>query len=169
MNKQEFIEQLRRNLSSINDYTFVNDTISYYENYIESQIRMGKSEEEVMEELGDPVMIAHTIINAATGESFQGDVEDAEFTEIPKEEAEPETPHTEKKVEYTHIQTEDYTQNTKPEKKKGFGQYGCLITAIIGVLILIAILSIVGGLISILWPVLLVAFLIMVIFGKKKQ
>ena len=61
MNKQEFIEQLRRNLSSINDYTFVNDTISYYENYIESQIRMGKSEKEVMEELGDPRLIAKSI------------------------------------------------------------------------------------------------------------
>lgn len=61
MNKQEFIEQLRRSLSSINDYTFVNDTISYYENYIESQIRMGKSEEEVMRELGDPRLIAKSI------------------------------------------------------------------------------------------------------------
>ncbi len=61
MSKQEFIEGLRRNLSSINDYTFVNDTISYYENYIESQIRMGKAETEVMEELGDPRLIAKSI------------------------------------------------------------------------------------------------------------
>jgi len=61
MNKQEFIEQLRRNLAAINDYTFVNDTISYYENYIEAQIRMGKSEEEVMRELGDPRLIAKSI------------------------------------------------------------------------------------------------------------
>lgn len=61
MNKQEFIEGLRRSLSSINDYTFVNDTIAYYENYIESQIRMGKTEEEVMEELGDPRLIAKSI------------------------------------------------------------------------------------------------------------
>ena len=61
MNKQEFIEGLRRSLSSINDYTFVNDTISYYENYIESQIRMGKSEAEVMKELGDPRLIAKSI------------------------------------------------------------------------------------------------------------
>ena len=61
MSKQEFIEQLRRSLSSINDYTFVNDTISYYENYIESRIRTGKSEEEVMRELGDPRLIAKSI------------------------------------------------------------------------------------------------------------
>ena len=61
MNKQEFIDSLRRNLSSINDYTFVNDTISYYENYIESQMRMGKTQEEVMRELGDPRLIAKSI------------------------------------------------------------------------------------------------------------
>lgn len=61
MSKQEFIDGLRRNLSSINDYTFVNDTISYYENYIESQIRMGKAEIDVMEELGDPRLIAKSI------------------------------------------------------------------------------------------------------------
>ena len=58
MNKTEFIEQLRRSLSSISDYTFVNDTIAYYENYIESRIRIGKSEEQVMQELGDPRLIA---------------------------------------------------------------------------------------------------------------
>ena len=61
MGKQEFINQLRRSLSSIQDYIFVNDTISYYENYIESQIRMGKTEEEVMQELGDPRLIAKSI------------------------------------------------------------------------------------------------------------
>ena len=61
MNKQEFIDGLRRSLSSIDDYAFVNDTISYYENYIESQIRMGRIESEVMEELGDPRLIAKSI------------------------------------------------------------------------------------------------------------
>ena len=42
MSKQEFTDGLRRSLSTIQDYTYVNDTISYYENYIEAQIRMGK-------------------------------------------------------------------------------------------------------------------------------
>lgn len=62
MNKIEFVEQMRRSLSSIDDYTFVNDTVAYYEDYIESHIRMGKSEEQVMEELGDPRLIAKSIL-----------------------------------------------------------------------------------------------------------
>ena len=61
MNKQEFVDSLRRNLSVINDYNFVNDTIAYYENYIETQIRMGKTEQQVMQELGDPRLIAKSI------------------------------------------------------------------------------------------------------------
>lgn len=72
MNKQEFIDGLRRNLSSINDYTFVNDTISYYENYIESQIRMGKAEVDVMEELGDPRLIAKSIKATHVSEEGEG-------------------------------------------------------------------------------------------------
>ena len=62
MNKIEFVEQMRRSLSSIDDYTFVNDTVAYYEDYIESHIRMGKSEEQVMQELGDPRLIAKSIL-----------------------------------------------------------------------------------------------------------
>ncbi len=62
MNNITFIEQMRRSLASIDDYTFVNDTIAYYENYIESQIRMGKTEEQVMQELGDPRLIAKSIV-----------------------------------------------------------------------------------------------------------
>ena len=71
MNKQEFIESLRRNLSSINDYNFVNDTVSYYENYIESEIRMGKSQEEVMQQLGDPRLIAKSIKATRVSEESQ--------------------------------------------------------------------------------------------------
>ena len=61
MSKQEFIDNLRRNLSTVNDYHFVNDTIAYYENYIETEIRMGKTEEQVMQKLGDPRLIAKSI------------------------------------------------------------------------------------------------------------
>lgn len=62
MSKQEFLDTLRRSISGMNDYTFVNETMEYYEEYIERQIRMGKSEAEVMEELGDPRLIAKSIV-----------------------------------------------------------------------------------------------------------
>ncbi len=62
MNKIEFVDTLRRSISSVGDYAFVNETIDYYQNYIETAIRQGRSEEEVMEELGDPRLIAKSIL-----------------------------------------------------------------------------------------------------------
>lgn len=82
MNKLEFIDSLRRSLSSINDYNFVNDTIAYYENYIETQVRMGKTEEQVMRELGDPRLIAKSI--KATHVSEDAD-EQNEYQEFEKD------------------------------------------------------------------------------------
>lgn len=76
MNKIEFVEQMRRSLSSIDDYTYVNDTIAYYENYIESQVRMGKSEEQVMQELGDPRLIAKSILASYVTEDESQDNND---------------------------------------------------------------------------------------------
>ena len=62
MNKQEFLDQLRRNISSINDYEFINDTIAYYQDYIESEIRKGATEQDVLNTLGDPRLIAKSIL-----------------------------------------------------------------------------------------------------------
>ena len=73
MSKQEFTDGLRRSLYTIQDYTYVNDTISYYENYIEAQIRMGKTEEEVMQELGDPRLIAKSILATYESEDEEED------------------------------------------------------------------------------------------------
>ncbi len=60
--KQEFLNQLRKSIASVNDYEFINDTIAYYEDYIENEIRKGKSEQEVLDELGNPRLIAKSII-----------------------------------------------------------------------------------------------------------
>lgn len=62
MNKTEFVETLRRNISSVGDYNFVNETVDYYQNYIESAMRQGRTEEDVMAELGDPRLIAKSIL-----------------------------------------------------------------------------------------------------------
>ena len=43
----------------------VNENVAYYENYIDTEIKKGRSEEAVLEELGDPRWIAKTIIDTA--------------------------------------------------------------------------------------------------------
>ena len=62
MTKQEFLDGLRRSLASGLEASEVNEHINYYSQYIDSQIRMGISEEEVMSSLGEPRLIAKTLL-----------------------------------------------------------------------------------------------------------
>ncbi len=61
MDKTEFLEQLRQSLSGRIEAYKVTENVRYYEDYINTQIRMGKTEEEVLGELGSPRLIARTI------------------------------------------------------------------------------------------------------------
>lgn len=72
MDKKEFIEKLQRSLASGLNSSMVADNVRYYQDYIESEIRKGKSEEEVISDLGDPRLLAKSIIeaNKRTGESY---------------------------------------------------------------------------------------------------
>lgn len=65
MTREIFIDTLRRALyGKIDDYTLTGH-IQYYENYISQEIAKGRSEQDVLEELGDPRLIARTILDAA--------------------------------------------------------------------------------------------------------
>ena len=62
MTKQEFLDGLRRSLAGGLEAQEINEHIRYYSDYIDSQIRMGISEEEVMSSLGEPRLIAKTLL-----------------------------------------------------------------------------------------------------------
>lgn len=61
MNKVEFIEGLQKALEMKVSPQTVRENASYYSQYIEDEVRKGRSEQEVVEELGDPWVIARTI------------------------------------------------------------------------------------------------------------
>lgn len=69
MGKQEFLDKLRLALNGRVSAETVSDTLTYYEDYISTEVRKGRSEEEVMALLGDPRLIARTIIETKGGES----------------------------------------------------------------------------------------------------
>lgn len=62
MTKREFLEQLQKMLARELDAAGVADNVRYYSDYIDSAVRGGKSEAQVLAELGDPRMIARTIL-----------------------------------------------------------------------------------------------------------
>lgn len=145
MNKTEFLQQLDEHLmGNVNESERI-DSIRYYREYIEEEVRAGKSEEEVLNSLGSAYGIAKSIIEANGYDS--GERNDYE--------------------EYAG----DSGQDTYREEEPDYG--GRVIKAsgwkawlIIGgiILILLLILSmvfhVISALIPIILPILLVLFII---------
>lgn len=67
MTKSEFIGTLRLKLTGEVSASELENTIRYYDEYISEAISGGKTEEQVLEELGSPLLIARTIIDTSTG------------------------------------------------------------------------------------------------------
>lgn len=80
MNRYEFVEELRKALSGSLSANEIDGHARYYEEYIDMQIRKGKMEEEVLQELGNPRLLAKSMIDVS--ESKMGNNEDgmADFT-----------------------------------------------------------------------------------------
>ncbi|MDD2971217.1 MAG: DUF1700 domain-containing protein [Lachnospiraceae bacterium] len=62
MDRDEFIRQLRIALSGSVNHIIIEDNVRYYEDYIDMEVRKGRTEYEVLQELGNPRLIAKTII-----------------------------------------------------------------------------------------------------------
>lgn len=78
MTKQEFLEQLRRSLTTRAGSAVASENVSYYEEYIATQVRAGRTEEEVIRGLGDPRLLARSIAEA---QERAGSIETAEDEE----------------------------------------------------------------------------------------
>ena len=64
MTKEEFLTGLRNALSGTGSEQLITENLRYYDQYIESEKQKGRSEEEVLSELGDPRLIAKSIMDA---------------------------------------------------------------------------------------------------------
>lgn len=64
MDRIEFMERLQRSLAGGVNSSQVAENVRYYQDYIDAEIRKGKSEAEVLSGLGDPRLLAKSIIEA---------------------------------------------------------------------------------------------------------
>ena len=64
MNKEEFVTKLQQALSGGMVYGQVAEHVRYYREYIDSEILKGRTEEEVLAQLGDPRLLARSIKDA---------------------------------------------------------------------------------------------------------
>lgn len=154
MGRYEFVNTLRTALSEELPASLVEENVRYYESYISQEVAGGKTEAEVLEELGDPRLIARTILDT---QGQQEDYSEGYGSFYEEQEAEREKGlHAEVNEKGgVDIKYRSFNFNT---------WYGKLLIAVVLILILFLIISIVSGILSlvlpILVPVLLVLFII---------
>ena len=79
MSKNEFLESLRSQLSGQMHEGKAAAHVQYYRNYIEEQMQKGRSEEEILAELGDPRLIAKTLCDTEAASPQEGLSDDGDF------------------------------------------------------------------------------------------
>lgn len=143
MSKEEFLSTLGKRLAQTLPQDRVAENVRYYDRYIEEQKASGKTEQQVLEELGDPLLIARTIMDTSP-EGDNGQIyEEPESYQRSYGEPE-ENRRTPRGLHTIHVD----------------GRVGCLIAAIVFVLIAALILWLVGSVLSLILPVLIPVLLV---------
>lgn len=92
MNKEEFLEILKNQLAGQMDGDEILSNLRYYSDYIDSRIGRGRTEEEVLNELGDPRLIARTLLDVeeqgGSEAAYEGVVYEESADEAGQEESE---------------------------------------------------------------------------------
>lgn len=151
MTKIEFLEKLRTALANDLTGAVIQENVDYYAGYIRSETEAGRNEEEVIEELGDPWVIAQTIID----------------TSVP---AGANAPYEAEGQAYGQAYGQETTgASGKRPAGAGFLKGLLVLLGVIGVLFII--ITVVGGIVSlvapVLIPVLVVIFIVRTVRGGR--
>lgn len=71
MTREEFLQELRIALQGRIPQSQVNEHLNYYENYIMEESRKGRTEEEVIADIGNPRLAAKTLTNLYGDKEYQ--------------------------------------------------------------------------------------------------
>lgn len=147
MDRYEFVSTLRAVLTGEVPASVVEDNVRYYDSYISQEIAGGKSEREVLEALGDPRLIAKTIIDT-NGSQESREAYGGTYTQSGPEKGFHAEFNENGGVDLKYRQ---FNLNT---------WYGRLLLLILVILVLTIVFTIVGGILSWLFPILLPVLLV---------
>lgn len=166
MTKETFLEELRLALQGNISQIQVNEQLQYYDNYITRQTRVGRSEEQVLEELGSPRLIAKTIID--TTDKVRNDRTTENYQEDTYAEQSGSTGEKQRRHGWNFSFTEEDGWDIRYGRFKINSWYGYLLIA----LIVVAVLVIAAHAFMLLLPVFGVIFCIWlvwtIIFGGRR-
>ncbi len=153
MNRSQFIRELREALKNNVSEADVQENVRYYAKYIDDEVKKGRSEKEVVAELGDPWLIAKTIATTPGSQSGYQGYEDTEDS-------------------YVKPEKEKTNKNGRSHVWQIDSKWKILLLIAAVVLVLVLIFSIISGIISLLMPILgplLVIIVVIKIFSNKKR
>lgn len=155
MNRVDFLEKLKEALENEGGSLLVRENVEYYNQYITEEVRRGRSEREVLEELGDPWIIAKTILGAG------GSASQNEYTY-----ESPQQSYGGQEYQGSNVGR----RNVRSFAIDSWWKKLLLILCVIG--IIFVVFAIITGVISlvvpIMIPVLIVSILIRLVKGKNK-
>ena len=149
MSKQEFLQRLREALAGEAAQSVIEENIRYYEEYIRTEVGKGLAEYEVTASIGDPRLIAKTIVQAQGGSVHEEDLD------------------------------REQASGEKQEEFKGYFRYvdlskwyWKLILAAALILFFLLVFGIVAGILGFLMPVigplLVILLIIQIVNGKRR-
>ena len=165
MSKREFLDELRQNLKNNVSEMTINSQIDYYEKYISSEVAKGRNELEVIKELGNPRLIARTIIEVNPGEGIEDEGSYTSYASSRSDgyngsETYSETINQDGSSSSTYERTTYSNTGSTMQGLRFFnmGGCGCIVTILIICVIIWGVVSLfgiaVGGIINLLGPVL---------------
>ncbi|MFV0529555.1 MAG: DUF1700 domain-containing protein [Lachnospiraceae bacterium] len=155
MEKSEFIATLRLQLTGELSDAEINTHIAYYERYILEDMKNGKTEEEVIESLGDPRLIAKTLVETSAN-AFER--EESEYTS---------------QTQQSYERADEgfgSSQTEEPHKRSSSGSWFGLdlskwYAKVIAVLVAVGIVILLISFFTILFPFLLILLAIMLVLS----
>ena len=147
MTRFEFLSKLKEALTLELDEYAVKEHVDYYSSYIMDELAQGRTEREILDELGDPWAIARSIISMEEASSSGRNVYES--------------------YDSVKNKTDDRYEEQKKAKTYSFqtsSKWKTLLV-ILGIIGVIAVLfTIIGGIISLLMPFLVPVIVIMLVF-----
>lgn len=167
MNKSEFLAILREQLAGEIPSNEIYSNLHFYDQYIEREIASGKTEEEVMELLGDPRLIAKTLIDAdgapTHGSSYQNE---GEYTKADGYSGYSEGSSESTETQRSYYETDDDTTKPKVHRLDLSTWYGKALLILAAGAIIFLIVTLLSALLPIIIIVVLVC-VIMALFRKR--
>lgn len=168
MNREEFLSRLGAALNGEVPASVIQENLNYYDGYIREEASKGRTEEEIIDEIGGYRLIAKTIIEANGGEnsgSSQGSFYDGQSYG---------QSYSDSGYSSSQDSYDDYGQS---RNRGGFHMYDLssgwkrFIIPVVIILVLLLVFSIIGGIFSLLSPVigpLIVIFFLYKLFKNNR-